>query len=195
MARHSKIERNTKETQIQLELDLDGTGKTEIETGLGFFNHMLTLFTAHSMIDLTLNVTGDLEVDGHHTVEDVGIALGKAFQDALGDKKGIRRYGHFSLPMDETLANCALDFSGRPCLVYNVTFPVEKVGSFDLELVREFWQGFVNGACCNLHLNVPYGGNGHHISEAVFKSAARSVRMAIEKDPRQKGIPSTKGTL
>ncbi|MBQ4080320.1 MAG: imidazoleglycerol-phosphate dehydratase, partial [Thermoguttaceae bacterium] len=137
--RTAKIERKTKETQIQLEINLDGTGRSSVKTGLGFFDHMLTLFSAHSKVDLKLTVHGDLDVDGHHTVEDVGIALGKAFADALGDKKGIRRYGFFVLPMDETLAETAVDFSGRPFLVFNASFPVERVGSFDLELVNEFW--------------------------------------------------------
>ncbi|MBQ1338585.1 MAG: imidazoleglycerol-phosphate dehydratase HisB [Thermoguttaceae bacterium] len=193
--RTAKIERKTKETQIQLEINLDGTGRSSVKTGLGFFDHMLTLFSAHSKVDLKLTVHGDLDVDGHHTVEDVGIALGKAFADALGDKKGIRRYGFFVLPMDETLAETAVDFSGRPFLVFNASFPVERVGSFDLELVNEFWQGFANSAACNLHINVPYGGNGHHISEAIFKSTARSIRAAVENDPREKGVPSTKGSL
>ncbi|MBQ9874269.1 MAG: imidazoleglycerol-phosphate dehydratase HisB [Thermoguttaceae bacterium] len=193
--RTAKIERDTKETQIRLEIDLDGTGASDLSTGLGFFDHMLTLFARHSKVDLKLNVNGDLEVDGHHTVEDVGIALGRAFAQALGDKKGIRRYGFFVLPMDETLAESAIDFSGRPFLVFNAKFPVERVGSFDLELVNEFWQGFANAAGCNLHVNVPYGGNGHHISEAIFKSVARSIRAAVELDPRETGIPSTKGVL
>lgn len=195
MTRTATISRKTKETDIQLQLNLDGNGKSDIETGIGFFNHMLTLFSAHSLIDLTLKVVGDLDVDGHHTVEDVGIALGQAFQTALGDKKGIRRYGHFLLPMDETLAQTALDFSGRPCLIYHVEFPVATVGHFDLELVHEFWQGFANAAACNLHINVLYGSNGHHISESIFKSVARTIRMALENDPRQTGIPSTKGIL
>lgn len=193
--RTAQIVRDTKETQIRLEIDLDGTGKSNITTGLGFFDHMLTLFSAHSKVDLTLDVRGDLEVDGHHTVEDVGIALGQAFLKALGDKKGIRRYGFFILPMDETLAETAIDFSGRAFLVFNAKFPVERVGNFDLELVNEFWQGFANSATCNLHINVPYGGNGHHISEAIFKSTARSIRAAVEYDPRQTGVPSTKGVL
>ena len=137
--RTAKIERDTKETQIRLEIDLDGTGASDLSTGLGFFDHMLTLFARHSKVDLKLNVNGDVEVDGHHTVEDVGIALGRAFAQALGDKKGIRRYGFFVLPMDETLAESAIDFSGRPFLVFNAKFPVERVGSFDLELVNEFW--------------------------------------------------------
>lgn len=193
--RAAEIERNTKETQIKLRLNLDGTGASKLQTGLGFFDHMLTLFSAHSKVDLTLDVHGDLDVDGHHTVEDVGIALGQAFAQALGDKQGIRRYGFFVLPMDETLAETAVDFCGRPCFVYNAKFPVDRVGNFDLELVREFWQGFANAAACNLHINVRYGQNGHHISEGIFKSAARAIRMAVEFDPRQKGVPSTKGTL
>lgn len=193
--RTAAVERDTKETQIRLKINLDGTGASKISTGLGFFDHMLTLFAAHSLVDLELNVVGDLDVDGHHTVEDVGIALGKAFATALGDKKGVRRYGFFVLPMDETLAQTAIDFSGRPYLVYNAAFPVERVGNFDLELVREFWQGFANAAACNLHINVQYGGNGHHISEAIFKSVARSIRVAVENDPRQTGVPSTKGVL
>ena len=193
--RVAEIERNTKETQIQLKIDLDGTGRSTISTGLGFFDHMLTLLSAHSKVDLDLSVNGDLEVDGHHTVEDVGIALGQAFVAALGDKRGLRRYGFFMLPMDETLAETAIDFSGRPCLVYNAHFPVERVGQFDLELVHEFWQGFANAAACNLHINVRYGQNGHHISEGIFKATARAIRMAVELDPRQTGIPSTKGTL
>ncbi len=193
--RTASITRETKETQIKLAINLDGTGAASIETGLGFFNHMLTLFSSHSKVDLDLHVTGDLDVDGHHTVEDVGIALGKAFADALGDKRGIRRYGFFILPMDETLAEAVVDFSGRPYCVYNATFPVERVGNFDLELVREFWLGFANSAACNLHVNVRYGANGHHISEAIFKSVARAIRAAVEPDPRQQGVPSTKGTL
>ena len=184
--RTAAIERDTKETQIRLEINLDGTGKSSISTGLGFFDHMLTLFSAHSKVDLTLDVHGDIEVDGHHTVEDVGIALGQAFSKALGDKKGIRRYGFFALPMDETLAETAIDFSGRPFLVFNANFPVERVGNFDLELVNEFWQGFANAAACNLHVNVPYGGNGHHISEAIFKSAAPRDARRLKTIPRRR---------
>lgn len=175
VVRTAEIVRNTKETQIQLKINLDGDGV--------------------SKIDLELTVHGDLDVDGHHTVEDVGIALGQAVAKALGDKKGIRRYGFFILPMDETLAQTAIDFSGRPYLVYNATFPVERVGNFDLELVHEFWLGFANASACNLHVNVPYGQNGHHISEAIFKATARAMRAAVENDPRQTGVPSTKGTL
>ena len=195
MPRTAKIERNTQETQIALELNLDGSGRADVSTGVGFFDHMLTLLTGHSLIDLTVKATGDLHVDSHHTVEDIGIALGEAFGLALGNKSGIRRYGHFTLPMDETLATSAVDFSGRPYLAYRVTFPVPTVGNFDLELVREFWQGFVNASRCNLHLMLHYGDNGHHIAEAVFKATARAIRMAVEPDPRQSGIPSTKGVL
>lgn len=193
--RTASITRNTKETQIALALNLDGNGQSEIGTGLGFFDHMLTLFAAHSMIDLTIEAKGDLHVDGHHTVEDVGIALGQAFFIALDDKRGINRYGHFTLPMDETLASAAVDFSGRPCLIYNVQFQTPRIGMFDTELVREFWHGFVGSAACNLHLNLHYGINAHHVAEALFKATARAIRMAVENDPRQKGIPSTKGTL
>ena len=193
--RTSTIKRDTKETQIRLSLDLDGTGAGKINTGLGFFDHMLTLFTAHAMVDLTLQVSGDLEVDGHHSVEDTGIALGEAFAAALGDKKGICRYGFFILPMDETLCTAAIDFCGRPTLVYNAELPVASVGTFDLELIREFWQGFANASAAALHINVSYGKNGHHISEAIFKAAARAIRAACASDPRQTGVPSTKGVL
>ena len=193
--RTAAVSRNTKETQVSLTLSLDGTGTSDISTGLGFFDHMLTLFSAHSLIDLTLHCRGDLHVDGHHSVEDTGIALGQAFAEALGDKTGLRRYGHFTLPMDETLATVAVDFSGRACLVYHVEFHSAHVGQFDTELVREFWQGFVNAAKCTLHLTLHSGTNGHHIAEALFKAAARSIRMAVEIDPRQQSVPSTKGML
>ena len=189
------VSRNTKETQISLTLNLDGSGQSEIATGLGFFDHMLILFAAHSLVDLTLQCNGDLHVDGHHTVEDTGIALGQAFAEVLGDKTGLRRYGHFTLPMDESLATAAVDFSGRASLVYNVEFQSPQVGQFDTELVHEFWQGFVNAAKCTLHLTLHYGTNGHHIAEALFKVAARSIRAAVEVDPRQQNIPSTKGML
>ena len=195
MARTATMERNTQETQIILELNLDGTGRADVSTGIGFFDHMLTLLTGHSLMDLTVKANGDLHVDAHHTVEDVGIVLGEAIGLALGNKSGIRRYGHFTLPMDETLVTSAVDFSGRPCLVYRVTFSASTVGTFDLELVREFWQGFVNASRCNLHLLLHYGENGHHIAEAVFKATARAIRMAVEPDLRQTGVPSTKGVL
>jgi len=195
MPRNANIDRNTKETQIRLALNLDGVGRANVSSGVGFFDHMLTLFAGHSLIDLDLQVHGDLEVDAHHTVEDVGITLGEAFFSALGDKSGIRRYGYFMLPMDETLATSAVDFGGRPCLVYHVAFKTPMVGTFDLELVREFWQAFANSSRCNLHQICHHGENSHHIAEAVFKATARAVRMAVETDPRQQGIPSTKGML
>lgn len=193
--RQSTITRNTKETQITLSLNLDGDGKSEISTGLGFLDHMLTLFAAHSLIDLSVNAAGDLHVDGHHTVEDLGIVLGQAIASALGEKQGIRRYGHFTLPMDETLTTTAVDFCGRPCFVHRVEFSSQKIGEFDTELVHEFWQGFVSGAACNLHQRLIEGTNGHHIAESLFKGTARAVRMAVEIDPRQQGVPSTKGRL
>jgi imidazoleglycerol-phosphate dehydratase len=193
--RTAKIERNTKETQIAVELNLDGNGRFDISTGVGFLDHGFTRFNAQSRVDFSIKATGDLYIDAHHTVEDVGISLGEAFFAALGNKSGIRRYGHFTLPMDETLVTSAVDFSGRPFLVYNVSFNTASIGNFDLELVREFWQGFVNVSRCNLHILSHYGENGHHLAEAVFKSAARAVRMAIEPDTRQTGIPSTKGVL
>jgi len=199
MNRTATIERNTKETKIRLNLDIDGTGNSDIKTGVGFFDHMLTLLTAHAMIDLTIVAEGDLEVDAHHTVEDVGIALGESFFQALGSKQGIRRYGHFTLPMDETLVTAALDFGGRPYFADMIRFGTQTVGNFDLELFHEFWQAFANSARCNLHLLLHHGlnghHNGHHIAEAAFKAAARAVRMAVEMDPRQSGIPSTKGVL
>lgn len=195
MPRTSTIVRNTNETRISLSLNLDGSGSSRIETGIGFFNHMLTLFAAHGHFDLDIQVAGDLDVDGHHTVEDVGIALGQAFDEALGDKRGIRRYGFFLLPMDEALAEVALDFSGRPCLVFHADFPPTKVGEFDLELIHEFWQAFASNARANLHMNLQYGSNEHHKSEALFKATGRAARQAVELDPAQKGIPSTKGTL
>ena len=195
MSRHAKIERNTAETQIRLEVELDGQGKSTIRTGVGFFDHMLTLFAKHAAVDLTLDVDGDLHVDAHHTVEDVGIALGTAVREALGNKSGIRRYGFFTLPMDETLVSATIDLSGRAWFVYNVTFTAPKVGEFDTELVHEFWQAFAANCLCNLHLNLHYGQNTHHVAEGTFKAAARALRQAMEPDPRVKGVPSTKGTL
>ena len=195
MPRIAKINRQTAETQIELELNLDGTGQAQIATGVGFFDHMLTLWTKHSACDLTVKAVGDLDVDQHHTVEDVGICLGQAIRTALGDKKGIRRYGHFTLPMEETLCTTAIDLSGRYFLVFNAPMPSPKIGDFDSELVEDFWQAVAANALCNLHVNIQYGRNTHHISEAIFKCAARALRMAVEMDPRQTGIPSTKGAL
>ena len=195
MDRTARINRETAETKIELELNLDGAGASRVATGVGFLDHMLTLLAKHGAFDLTISAKGDLEVDQHHTVEDVGICLGMAFREALGDRAGIRRYGHFALPMDETLCTVALDLGGRAYFVFQADFPTQKIGEFDTELVSDFWHGFVNNALCNLHIQVPYGRNSHHIAEAIFKATARSLRMATEADPRLRGIPSTKGTL
>ena len=195
MSRTAQIDRKTAETQIALELDLDGTGQADIETGVGFLDHMLELFTKHSVIDLKIRAQGDLHVDQHHTVEDTGICLGQAIRDALGDKAGIRRYGHYTLPMEETLVTVAIDFSGRYALAYNAPTPAAKIGDFDSELLEDFWQATAANALCNLHVLMHYGRNSHHIAEAVFKASARALRMAVEDDPRMTGVPSTKGTL
>jgi imidazoleglycerol-phosphate dehydratase len=195
MARSATIDRKTAETRIQLQLDLDGTGQGQIATGVGFLDHMLTLLAKHAALDLTVTAAGDLQVDQHHTVEDVGICLGLAFKQALGDKKGIRRYGHFTLPMEETLATCAIDFGGRPFCAIQADFPHGKIGQFDTELVSEFLQAFANNAQCNLHIVIHYGRNGHHIAEAIFKSLARAARMAVSPDERLRDVPSTKGVL
>jgi imidazoleglycerol-phosphate dehydratase len=193
--RTARISRNTKETQIELSLNLDGTGTGSHQTGVGFFDHMLDLFTRHGLLDLDVKAAGDLHVDAHHTVEDVGIALGQAIDRAVGDKRGIYRYGDASLPMDETLANVALDLSGRAYLAFNVTFTGPLIGTFPVELVEEFLRALSTNARMNLHVNVPYGTNNHHIAEAIFKATARALRKAVEKDPRNDQIPSTKGSL
>ena len=195
MPRTATINRQTAETTIALTLDVDGTGVANVRTGVGFLDHMLTLLAKHGAMDLTVDAKGDLHVDQHHTVEDTGICLGQALRQALGDKAGIRRYGFFTLPMEETLATVALDLSGRYALVFNATFPSSKIGDFDSELVEDFWQAFAANALCNFHVNVHYGRNSHHIAEAIFKAAARALRMAVEHDPRMTGVPSTKGTL
>jgi imidazoleglycerol-phosphate dehydratase len=195
MHRTATISRKTNETQVKLELNLDGSGQAKIKTGVGFLDHMLDLFARHAVVDLTIEAQGDLHVDQHHTVEDVGICLGQAIKQALGDKAGIRRYGHFTLPMEETLATIALDLSGRYYLVFGAQFPSQKIGDFDSELVEDFWQAVAANALMNFHVLIHYGRNSHHISEAIFKGAARALRMAIELDPRSPGIPSTKGTL
>lgn len=195
MARTGKIDRQTNETKISAEINLDGSGVADIQTGVGFFDHMLELFTKHGAFDLTVKAEGDLHVDQHHTVEDTGIALGQAVKQALGDKAGIRRYGHFTLPMEETLVTTALDLSGRYALAYNAPTPVQKIGEFDSELLEDFWQAFAANALCNFHVMLHYGRNSHHIAEAVFKCSARALRMAVESDPRMTGVPSTKGTL
>ena len=193
--RTSHLERNTAETQIQLNLNLDGSGKHKIETGVGFLDHMLVLFAKHSLVDIEVIAKGDLQVDAHHTTEDVGICLGQAIRDCLGDKSGIRRYGHLVLPMEETLVTSAVDFSGRSYLVFQAPMPSPKIGDFDSELIEDFWQAFAANAQCNLHILLHYGRNTHHIAEAIFKATARAIRMATEIDPRQQGIPSSKGVL
>ena len=195
MPRTAKIERNTAETQIVLSLNLDGTGIAKVSTGVGFLDHMLTLFAKHGQFDLEVVAKGDLHIDAHHTTEDVGICLGKALAQAVGDKAGLTRYGSMTLPMEETLVTTAIDLSGRMFFVFQVEFPTQKIGDFDSELIYDFWQAFAANALCNLHVVLHYGRNSHHISEAIFKSLARTLRMAAEVDPRQTGVPSTKGTL
>ena len=190
------IKRDTAETQIELCLNLDGKGESRIDSGVGFLDHMLTLFAKHGCFDLTLTCKGDTQVDDHHTTEDIGIALGQAFAAALGDKRGIARYGSTILPMDEALILTAVDLSGRCCPVIDLQIPTQKVGTFDTELVEEFWLGFCRAAACNLHIKQLAGSNSHHIIEGAFKSAARSLRQAVALDPRTQGqIPSTKGVL
>jgi imidazoleglycerol-phosphate dehydratase len=194
--RSASVKRDTAETKISLSLDLDGTGRAEIATGIGFLDHMLTLLARHSLIDMTIAAKGDLEVDDHHTAEDVGIALGQAFRQALGDKKGIARYADCLMPMDETLTRVAIDISGRPFLVFRTAFPTQKIGTFDAELVREWFQAFAINAGITLHIETLYGANGHHIAESCYKGLARVLRMAVSVDPRAKDmVPSTKGTL
>lgn len=195
MARTARIERKTAETSITLELNLDGAGTSDVATGVGFLDHMLTLLARHAGFDLVVRATGDLAVDQHHTVEDVGICFGQVLREALGKKEGIRRYGHFTLPMDETLVTSAVDLGGRNYFVFQVNFPAPKIGLFDSELVHEFWQALAANALANLHIVEHYGQNGHHIAEAIFKATARALRMAVEPDPRLGGIPSTKGVL
>ncbi len=195
MSRTASIDRTTKETAIKLNLALDGTGAYQIATGVAFFDHMLTQIARHGFFDLTIKATGDLEVDAHHTVEDVGICLGEAFKQALGDKAGIRRYGRGTMPMHEALASVVLDFSGRPFLVWHVDLPKAQVGTFDLELVQEFFTAFCNHAGANLHVNLAYGDNLHHIVEALFKALARALDEATQIDPRVQGVLSSKGAL
>jgi len=195
MSRTALIQRKTAETEIELHLVLDGSGESRIATGVGFFDHMLALLAKHAAFDLTVKAAGDLEVDQHHTVEDVGICFGKALGEALGDKAGICRYGHFTLPMEETLATSAVDLGGRAFFVFEARFPSDKIGQFDSELVGDFWQAVAANALCNLHVVVHHGRNSHHVAEAIFKAAARALRMAVSPDPRTTGVPSTKGTL
>jgi len=196
MMRSASVSRRTAETDVAVTVALDGTGTAEISTGVGFLDHMLELFARHGLLDLTVKVSGDLHVDQHHTTEDTGIALGQAILKALGDKKGIARYADVHLPMDETLTRVALDVSGRPFLVFRTTFPTEKIGAFDTELVREFFQAFAMNAGLTLHVETLYGLNSHHIAESCFKGLARALRQAVAVDPREEGrVPSTKGTL
>jgi imidazoleglycerol-phosphate dehydratase len=193
--RSAEIVRKTRETDIRLSVRLDGAGRAEVSTGIGFLDHMLELFARHSLVDLTVAGTGDRHVDDHHTTEDVGICLGQAIDRALGDRAGIRRYGHAVLPMDETLVTVAVDLGGRPYWVWEVTMPSPKIGTFDSELVADFWQAVATHGRMNFHALLHHGRNTHHVSEAVFKAAARALREAIEVDPRCIGVPSTKGTL
>jgi imidazoleglycerol-phosphate dehydratase len=194
--RTASLTRKTSETDIALTLALDGTGQSSIRTGVGFFDHMLDQLARHGLLDLTLTATGDLHIDDHHTVEDCGIALGQALTRALGDKRGIRRYGECRLPMDDAQVACALDLSGRPFLIWNLTFPTPKIGTFDTELVREFFQALSTHGGITLHVDLIHGANSHHIAEAAFKALARALRAAVEPDPRRAdAIPSTKGSL
>ena len=194
--RRATITRKTAETQIEVTLNLDGTGVYDNRTGVGFFDHMLDQLSRHSLIDMTIRATGDLHIDDHHTVEDTGIAIGQALTAALGDKKGIRRYGSFHLAMDDAMIRAALDLSARPYLVWNVDFPTQKIGTFDVELVREFFQALATHGGITLHIDLRHGVNSHHIAEAAFKAVARALRAAVEPDPRRAGmIPSTKGAL
>lgn len=193
--RTATVDRQTAETKIRLVLDLDGAGKSEIRSGVGFLDHMLTLFAKHGLFDLTVDCDGDTEVDAHHTTEDIGICLGEAFAKALGDKRGIRRYGHMVLPMEETLVTVAADLSGRNYVVFNAPISASKIGEFDSELVEDFWYSFASNAMCNFHVLLHYGRNSHHIAEAIFKASARALRHAVESDPRQTDVPSTKGVL
>jgi imidazoleglycerol-phosphate dehydratase len=194
--RRATVERNTKETQIRLAVDLDGSGVRKIATPVPFLDHMLDTVGRHGLFDLEIAAKGDVEVDGHHTVEDVGICLGQAFRQALGDRQGISRFGHAVVPMDETLATAALDFGGRASFIYLADMLKGRwIGGFDAELAREFFGGFASAALCNLHLEVRYGENAHHIVEALFKAFARATRAAVAVDPRVVGVPSTKGTL
>ncbi len=195
MQRRSNVKRKTGETEISIDINLDGEGKYKIATGVSFLDHMLAQIARHGLFDLKINARGDLDVDFHHTVEDVGISLGKAFKDALGDKSGIRRYGYAIIPLNESLASVALDVSGRSFLVYNVDIPKEKIGGFDVELVEEFFRAFANNSGISLHINMMYGSNLHHLVEAIFKAFARALDEATSFDSRVKGVPSTKGKL
>jgi imidazoleglycerol-phosphate dehydratase len=194
--RTAQLARKTKETDISLSLNLDGRGRADVATGVGFFDHMLDLLSRHSLIDLDIKAAGDLHIDAHHTVEDVGIVLGEALSKALGDKRGIYRYGWAIVPMDETLAQVAVDFSGRPAFVFHVNFAGKTIGpQFAVELVEEFWKSVAMAGRINIHVTVPYGANDHHIAEAIFKGLAKAIRQATTHDPRNDDVPSTKGSL
>lgn len=195
-ARTARVERNTRETQIRVEINLDGSGQSRFETGVPFLDHMLDQVARHGLIDLTVIASGDRHIDDHHTVEDIGITLGQAFDQAVGDKKGVVRYGHSYVPLDEALSRVVVDLSGRPGLEYGVEFPRARIGEFDVDLFREFFQGFVNHAKVTLHIDNLRGRNAHHIIETVFKAFGRALRMAVAEDPRMSGVmPSTKGSL
>jgi len=194
--RTATIKRDTLETQIEVSVNLDGTGKANLQTGIAFLEHMLDQVARHGMLDLTIKAKGDLHIDAHHTVEDVGITLGQAFEKALADKKGVRRYGHAYVPLDEALSRVVIDFSGRPGMEYQVSYPRARIGDFDVDLIKEFFQGFVNHAKVTLHIDNIRGANAHHIAETIFKAFGRALRMALEADPRMQNIiPSTKGSL
>ena len=194
--RQAEVRRDTLETRIAIKIDLEGTGQSRFQTGVPFLDHMLDQVARHGLVDLDIQAEGDLHIDAHHTVEDVGITLGQAFCKALGDKKGIRRYGHAYVPLDEALSRVVIDFSGRPGLEYQVQYPRARIGDFDVDLLREFFQGFVNHAPATLHIDNLRGVNAHHIAETIFKAFGRALRMAIEGDPRMQGVvPSTKGSL
>lgn len=194
--RSATVERNTLETQISVSLNLDGSGQSDLSSGLGFLDHMLDQIARHGMVDLTVKAKGDLHIDAHHTVEDIGISLGQAFAKAIGDKKGIRRYGHAYVPLDEALSRVVIDISGRPEMEFDVKFSRAVIGEFDVDLIHEFFQGFVNHAMITLHIDNLRGNNSHHQAETVFKAFGRALRLAIEPDPRMSGVmPSTKGTL
>lgn len=194
--RSAKVSRNTLETKITVEVNLDGTGKVKLDTGLPFLEHMLDQIARHGLLDLDINAKGDLHIDAHHTVEDIGITLGQAFTQAIGDKRGLRRYGHAYVPLDEALSRVVLDISGRPGLVFNAEFVRSSIGEFEVDLIREFFQGFVNHALVTLHIDNLAGDNAHHQAETIFKAFGRALRVALELDPRMSGVmPSTKGTL
>ena len=195
MIRESIVKRKTNEVEVYVKINIDGEGKYKIDTGIPFFNHMLEQLAKHGLFDIEISATGDTEIDFHHTVEDVGIALGEAFNQALGDKKGINRYGFSSIPFDETLSSSSLDLSGRPFFIFKVEMPSTKVGEFDVELAREFFQSFTNNLKANIHIETKYGTNNHHIIESIFKSIAKSLDVATAYDSRSNSIPSTKGNL